>query len=181
MINEIDLNCQRLLKYRFNESKKIRINLGDEFDGKERVSEALKRSKMIFSTVFENKECWIKLVLWDCEFSKTIINIKNCGFDYDSFEKFIISEPVGYEGYDMNDTEVVYFKISRFNFTIIIPLLTAIFNYELAIEPSANINAMFFNLTDNILVYPYDDRGVDLVGNENILNKLKDNFIDWIN
>ncbi len=59
---------------------RIRINLGEDLDGKSRVNQALKRSKVVLDFCFKGKEIWLQIILWD---NDALIGLKTAGINPD--------------------------------------------------------------------------------------------------
>jgi hypothetical protein len=159
-----------------------RIELGEDLEGEKRINQGLIRSRDIFNFVFENDDIWIRLILWDIEFLDTYNSLVACGFKFDECDNvYEVSNPVGLDEYQLEDTKVCYLHYKKFEFEKIKPLLSAIFTYELDVEPSANVSAVF--LKKNLyltLINPYDDRGLDiLTNNSSNFDKINEKFDKW--
>lgn len=182
IIEKLELSYKKIMDKSSLSRYSCRIELGGFLQDEHRVKQGIKRSKDIFGTIFENNEIWVRLVLWNLQFSDTYNDLISCGFNFEKSDKVLeVTNPVGLDEDQKEDTKVCYLHYKTYEFEKIEPLLTAIFSYELALEPSANISAVFMDVNNSLtLINPYDDRGLDIITNDSLyFDMIRKKFDEW--
>ncbi|MDP2385338.1 MAG: hypothetical protein Q8M29_03120 [Bacteroidota bacterium] len=149
---------------------KIVFEMGALLKGKERVGQVTNRFKEIADFIFEQKELWVLLILWDVE-RGTKNDLAKCGFEENaathSYKGKIEDGLLANSRFDsqaIKESEIKYLKYEKFSFDKISPIVRAIAGYELGFENSANISAYFLSFEDTaVLLNLYDDRGMELL------------------
>lgn len=130
---------------------RIRINLGEDLDGKSRVNQALKRSKAVLDFCFKGKEIWLQIILWD---NDALIALKTAGINPDYADNKL--------EWKEDDNNFLGLNYKQYSFQKILPICLSIINFDLAYSPSANITCYFIDFVEPIIVNIYDDRGCDI-------------------
>lgn len=134
----------------------------------------------LFNQLFTHNELYIVLFIWNTEL-KTEFDLMNLGFDYSMVDK--VYEDIHFSDHQLIDNpkntkvNLLYFK--NYKYEKIKYLVQATATWELAIRPSANVNAYYisFNREGDILVNFHDDRGLEIITTSQVLNmKIKKTF-----
>lgn len=135
-----------------NIESKIRIELGEDYKSKERISFALNKANDIMDVCFKNQELFLRIILWDKVDDSDLLNpvlepIK-------SHLKFKKIE---------DESLILYYYFEKFDFREIESLVKSSICFELGVEPSINMTCFYFNFETPVLLNIYDDRGLDIV------------------
>lgn len=182
VVNALELEYEQISAHNLEQNFFIRIALGGELKRQKRVEQALTRSNDIFNLVFDKKEIWVRLILWNLKFQETHDKLISCGFRFEENDGVLeVNNPINLNNAQLEDAKVYYIHYNEFDFEKIKPLLSAIFSFELAIQPSADISAVFLNTQDSLtLINPYDDRGLNIITTDALsFNKIEETFKKW--
>lgn len=147
---------------------KLRFELGgDEIDLK-RVSQAKERSSQILQYCFSGLPIWLRIILWDKEGE---MDLSKAGLAVETFDDSFKDE---------NEEDILYLHLKKYSPFIVNPIVTSIINYEMAVEPSANITSYFIDFDRSIIVNIYDDRGMDVYSpGKAFIKGLLNRFSSW--
>ncbi|KGL41318.1 hypothetical protein BMT55_03410 [Listeria newyorkensis] len=143
----------------------IRFELGDpaEMDEEIYFKRVNYRAKRLFQEIFEPSDL-IYLVV---------------DKDTDSIRRYLKNKNLKYSlSMDSNSRIILKCKIEDLR---CIRMLQAILNVDLIRKPRLRGQCWFINTRTNIIFHAYDDRGLDIVGNEaSLLRSLYTQYQDWI-
>ncbi|PWG78084.1 DUF3885 domain-containing protein [Pararcticibacter amylolyticus] len=149
---------------------RLRIELGGEGDDSARVIQAIQRSNRILEYCFSGKDVWIRAILWSEDEEAAL---EMAGLSVRSANKLFRQKK--------EDEEVLYLFFDRYTDSLGKVLTTSIINYEMALEPSANITCYFINLKDQLIINIYDDRGMDIFSpNDDLIYAIGRQFSGWL-
>ena len=148
---------------------RLRVELGEEKEGENRIKQAIERSTNILKYCFKNKEMFLRIVLWN---SDAKIILKDILLDVDNtFERDSTND----------DENILYVFMKKYKENIGIFISTLIVHYDLALDPSANITCYFVNFDTPIIINIYDDRGMDIYSpNLHFMDNLSKTYSNWI-
>mgnify|MGYP001081367849 CR=1 FL=1 len=151
-------------------NNRIRIELGGNKTGKNRVKQCLFRCKKILKYCFEDHEIWLRMILWS---DRERDNLKDANFQFNKAELTFERK--------LNEGNLLIIYKRQYSEFFCYPIVTSIINYEINREPFANITCYFINFSIPLIINIYDDRGMDIVSNNTkILKGIKEKFKDWI-
>ncbi|WP_439580834.1 DUF3885 domain-containing protein [Dyadobacter bucti] len=133
----------------FNFSQKIRFDLGGEFVGNERVDIAYQRAVNIFQTLFNDKEIWLKVIIWDKKEEQELTEF---------FKKANISFKI-----DKKSFRIFYLNFNKYDPNILNQVLKPILGFELGYDYGLNIKCIYYNFESKVILNVYDDRGMDVL------------------
>ena len=150
----------------FGKDNKINLvfEMGESEDNFERVNSTLIKSKEILDFLFNKKNLWVKLIIWNKSFN-TRQQLENCHFDWNKAKVVIeLNDSVILKEFEKEDTESYCLFYPQYEFENIKPIIQAIAAFELGIYPAANITAYFISFDRYpFLVNLYDDRGMEVL------------------
>lgn len=147
---------------------KMRIELGgDKYSFDERVRQAKHRSMCVLNYCFQSSEIWMRIIIWD-------------KLERDK----IITEVVKYKEADFFEGEhegenVLYIYLKNYIESLVENISSLIINFETGKKHSANITCYFISFSKHIIANIYDDRGMDVVANNEELSLLNKKFVSW--
>lgn len=149
-----------------------------------RLNQVKERFKEIMDFVFSNKEIYLVLFVWDLD-RGTLKELEKCGFNKDLAQYIGSNFKIdNYKAKKLRKNDIIsLYYYPKYSFDCIEPIAQAIGAYELALEPSASIDAYFVSIDSNneLLLTLYDDRGVDFMTPEKeLFNILTDKFKKYI-
>ena len=150
---------------------RVRIDLGEGLEGNSRVQQALNRAMEILDYCFTGKDLWLRIILWEID-ALEALKIKEENFDEVDFKL----------EWKEDDYDVLCLYYKEYSFSVVSSIVISILNYEMALEPSANITCYFVDFSGSTVVNIYDERGCDIhTPNKNLMNNLHYNFKKWEN
>lgn len=176
-----DKALDRALFYNYDGGLRFELSHGSSYI--EMFLNAYHRSKAIFDYAFQDVET-VSICLTFCGSGSFLANLsvfrslKECQINIPKNHSYwqksysdSPAEPAIYRNFicfDINKSE-----ISKF--------LWGTLANEIGIRPCSNCGLYIFDLKKSILLHPYDDRGMDIIGsNKNRLKQLHDNFNEWL-
>lgn len=147
---------------------KSRFELGGEGTDLDRIKQATERSNQILQYCFDESPIWLRIILWSDDEEE---NLKNAGLVVQNADKAFRNE----------EEEILYLYFEKYSSLQVSSVITSIINYDMAVEPSANITCYFVNLEKLILANIYDDRGMDVYApNKGFIKDLSSKFKSWL-
>jgi hypothetical protein len=137
--------------------KKIRIELGGKLKGLERIETAKAKSLDIFA----EKSLWLRVTTWD-------------EYAYSKVKNAIGSDTLVFEKKTKYST-VLYFSHSIFDTATIDVFLNGSLEYDLAEPNGLNMKCFYVNFDLPALANVYDDRGMDIIIDDEIVRSLIEN------
>ncbi len=168
----------RPLFYCYEPALRFELNTGGQYINM--FLSAMKRSMKICSSIFQGEESILVCLYFHdmtfSEFNRLIHDLTDTGIrvpktsdkwiEYDEF------------GDDLHKMHHLAFQLPAKK---IENLLWCAFANEIGIEPSPGCGLYLFNIKKQIAIWPYDDRGMDVVGNdEKELSFLYTKFNDYL-
>jgi len=172
------------LFYSWRWSLRFELNSGGSYV--EMFTSSYDRVRTLMQETFNSSRIYV-LIAFNCEISSDTIqarqiqDLEECGFKLP--KKYILEQHI----HEDKDDSEFSFKELNFLFPIEIgdtnykALLWAVCAKDLGIQPRALINAYFIDFERQIIAYPYDDRGMDIVAlNKQSLSCLYQKYYDWL-
>jgi hypothetical protein len=150
---------------------RVRFDLGEDLEDEFRIQQALDRSAAVLDYCFGGKGIWLRIILWD---ANELNALEVAGINPSKANKKL--------EWKEDDYDVLCLYYEQYSFPMVSPIVTSIINYELALEPSANITCYFVDFTESLIVNIYDDRGCDIYSpSKDIVVDLGSRFMNWVN
>lgn len=150
-------------------AEKLRIDLGGDEEGAQRLNQALDRSSKVLQYCFKNKAVWLRMILWSDREER---NLENAGFKLHKAIRVFKQK---------SEDQILYTHFNRYSKHLLTPIRKSIINFDMAVEPSANITCYFVSFSAKLIINIYDDRGLDIYTPNNVLlNKIKNDFFEWL-
>jgi hypothetical protein len=164
------------LLYKFEEDNVLQIELGGQGkDVAQRLEQAFVRSNTVLQYCLGGKSIWLRMIFWTNREEK---NLADAGFKIHKAAK-IIKQKVQFER--SGEYEVLYIHFKRYLKVRFSSVVRSILNYDMVIEPSAQITCYYINFKSKLIINIYDDRGLSIyTPNKELLKKIKDEFFDWL-
>lgn len=171
-----------------NDERKIRFKMGEKKEGEERVCQVLSRFEEISNYIFNRKEVWVLLIIWDAngENKKELVDAgfnegKADEYHYGQVSDGLIKEE-NFSSEALLNSEILYLKYNSYSFERVRPLIYSKAGFELGFERTAGIVAYFISFENcPILLNLYDDRGMEvLVENEKVMDEIHNRFVKYI-
>lgn len=174
-----------------NNELKLRFEMGGKLKSKKRITQVLKRFEEISSYIFDNKEVWILLIIWDSK-GNNKKELLNSGFEKslsladEYYTGKLRDEVIDIHNFNIEafeDAEILYIKYKIYNFNAIFPIVYSKAGFELGANNTAGIVAYFISFSDEqpILLNLYDDRGMELLTTkQTLVNLIHNKFDEYI-
>lgn len=161
-------------KINFSENTKYQIvvDLGTSKDNLTRFDETVNRFKSVSDYLFKNKETYVVLIRWDAKSEEDYygkasqsIEVADEKYDLKPYSKVLDLE---FE----SDDEIVLLYHNSYSYISIEKIVRGLAGFDLALDEGLNLTAYFISFEKApFLVNMYDDRGLEILTNDDYLNK----------
>jgi hypothetical protein len=153
------------LKFFGSESEmSLVLEMGEGEDAVQRVNITHQKSKEVLDYLFDSRDLWIKLIIWNKSFN-TRFELEKCQFDWKKPMQVVdLHDSIVLNASEKVDTDAYFLYYPKYDYEMVRPLIQAIAAFELGLDPSANISAEFMSFGRSpVLVNLYDDRGMEII------------------
>lgn len=185
----MNINFQELCINNFflKENYKVVFRMGESEDAHKRVEEVANKFQYISEYVFKNNKVWLLLFVWEEEDIKKLQKDKLIQCANTIYKIHHSDNILSYLPYDteaLYEASIFVLEYNEFEYRVFENLIKQHIGYELALDDTLNINFYLVSISPkyNALLNLYDDRGLELLTNNNMfLKDIEENKFPYSN